>query len=134
MSTIIDDTSDPTKGEIFKVVEHMPLFPGCGEVKDYAQHRKCAQKKLLDYIYENLEYNATAKANGTEGMAVVSFVVELDGHLSDLKIVRDPGDGLGQNALDVFKKMQKEDLRWVPGAQYGIKVRVLYNVPIKFKL
>ncbi|PHI21778.1 hypothetical protein CEQ90_00390 [Lewinellaceae bacterium SD302] len=126
--------SEKPERDIFKVVEKMPMFPGCEEIQGIMEQAQCAQKRLLEFIYGNVRYTPEAEANGTEGMAVVSFVIEPDGRVTDPKIVRDPGDGLGAMALDVIKLMQTEDVRWMPGTQGGIARAVLFNLPVKFKL
>ena len=112
----------------------MPLFPGCGEISTYAERKQCADKKMLDFIYANVKYPAEARENGVEGMAVVSFVVEKDGSVSGAKAVRDPGAGTGAEAVRVVRLMQERGLRWQPGEQAGKRVKVQFNLPVKFKL
>ena len=119
--------------EIFKVVEEMPRFPGC-EHMPAAERKACADKSMLEYIYQNVVYPKEAEKNKTEGTAVVQFVIEKDGSLSDVKVVRDPGDGIGAAAADVVNKMIKDDIRWMPGKQRGTPVRVMFNLPVKFRL
>lgn len=89
---------------------------------------------MEDYIYENLFYSDEAYDNGTQGIAIVHFVVETDGSLTQPGILRHPGDGLGEEALLIVQQMIDEDIRWVPGVQKGEKVRVLYNMVVKFRL
>lgn len=126
-------TSTSTIKETFKVVEEMPRFPGCEHVPA-AERKACADKSMLEYIYQNVVYPKEAEKNKTEGIAVVQFVVEKDGSLSDVKVVRDPGDGIGAAAADVVNKMIKDDIRWMPGKQRGTPVRVMFNLPVKFRL
>ena len=121
----------PKVEEIFKVVEQMPMFPGCensGGSNDEMQ--ACATKKMLEYIYGNIKYPAIARENGVEGTAVITFVVEKDGKITDAKIVRDPGAQTGSEALRVVQTFPK----WTPGKQRGQPVRVQFNLPVKFKL
>ncbi|HFA49435.1 MAG TPA: energy transducer TonB [Bacteroidetes bacterium] len=116
---------------IFKVVENMPLFAGCGDdnmSKD--EKKKCSDRAMLSYLYKNIRYPAIARENGVEGMVVIRFVVEKEGNISGLKIVRDIGAGCGEEALRVVKNMPD----WIPGKQRGRPVRVQYNLPVKFKL
>ena len=126
-------TSASTVKETFKVVEEMPRFPGC-EHLPAAERKACADKSMLEYIYQNVVYPKEAEKNKTEGTAVVQFVIEKDGSLSDIKVVRDPGDGIGEAAADVIHKMIKDDIRWMPGKQRGTPVRVMFNLPVKFRL
>lgn len=120
--------------EIFKVVERMPLFPGCSTSLDYETRRNCANEKLNEYVYGNVKYPTSARDNGVEGMAVISFTVEKDGTLTGIKIVRDPGAGLGEEALRVVKSMSDKNMIWTPGLMRGQAVRVQFNYPVRFKL
>ncbi len=120
----------PKEDEIFKVVEDNPAFPGCEGISDKAEKKRCADEKMLQFIYGNIKYPAIARENGVEGMVVIKFVVEKDGSISAPEIVRDIGAGCGAEALRVVKLMPK----WEPGKQRGRAVRVQFNLPVKFKL
>lgn len=120
--------------EIFQVVEQMPRFPGCEDAGSDEEKGQCAQKKLLEYIYKNIKYPTIARENGVEGTAVVSFVVEKDGSITDAKIIRDPGAGCGEEALRVVNKMNELPSKWTPGKQRNENVRVQFNLPVKFRL
>jgi len=104
------------EGRIFDIVEQMPHFPG-------------GQSAMIKYINENLRYPEEAEQDDVVGRAVVSFVVEPDGTLSDIKILRSLAPAFDRMALLVVQGMQ----RWVPGKQDGKPVRVRYNVPISFR-
>lgn len=117
--------------EIWKHVENMPRFPGCedsGLKKKEKEH--CAQKTMLEFIYSNIKYPHIARENGIEGTVVLQFVVDKDGSINDLKIVKDIGGGCGAEAKRVLKLMPT----WIPGNQQGRKVKVQYNIPVKYKL
>lgn len=129
-----EDTEGQHRGPVYKVVDQMPMFPGCEDKGKYALRERCANKKLLTYVYENIRYPEKAREKGVEGMAVVSFIVEKDGRISTAKIVRDPGAGLGKEALRTVKLMQVDDIYWYPGRQDGKPVRVQFHLPVKFKL
>ncbi|MBK8489563.1 MAG: TonB family protein [Saprospirales bacterium] len=120
----------PKVEEIFKVVEDMPRFPGCEDESNKDDRKKCAEQKMLEYIYKNIKYPAIARENGVEGTVVITFVVEKDGAITDARIARDIGAQCGQEALRVVDDMPK----WVPGKQRGRAVRVQFNLPVKFKL
>ena len=79
--------------EIFKVVEDQPSFPGCEDISDKAEKKKCADEKMLQFIYGNIKYPAIARENGVEGMVVVKFVVEKDGSITQAEVVRDSPKG-----------------------------------------
>lgn len=116
--------------EIFKVVEDNPAFPGCEDIVDKAEKKKCSDEKMLQFIYSNIKYPAIARENGVEGMVVVRFVVEKDGSITNPTVVRDIGAGCGEEALRIVQIMPK----WEPGKQRGRPVRVQFNLPIRFKL
>ena len=121
----------PKVEEIFKVVEQMPMFPGCEDSGGSNEEmQQCAQKKMLEYIYKNIKYPAIARENGVEGTAVVTFVVEKDGSITDARVVRDPGAQTGAEALRVVETFPT----WIPGKQRGNNVRVQFNLPVKFRL
>jgi len=120
----------PKPPEIFKVVEVMPTFPGCEEISNKKTRRICADKKMFEFVYSNLEYPAIARENGVEGNVVITFLVEKDGYLKNIKILRDIGANCGEEAKRVVEKMPK----WNFGTQRGNPVRVQYNLHISFKL
>src|ERR1700743_1246850 len=106
---------DPNK--IFTAVEQEPTFAG-GIEKFYA------------FLRNNIHYPAVAKENNVQGKVFVSFVVEKDGSLTDIKVVRSLGSGTDEEAVRVLKNSPK----WKPGIQNGRPVRVYYTVPISFAL
>jgi protein TonB len=107
----------PAKDALYTLVEKQPQFPG-------------GESAMFQFLTENLRYPTLAKENGIEGRVVVSFVVEKDGSLTDLKIVKDIGGGCGEEALRLMQAMPK----WVPGQQHGRVVRVAYTLPVSFRL
>ena len=125
---------EPKVEEIFKVVEEMPRFPGCEDLGSMAEKKKCADKKMLEFIYKNIKYPAIARENGVEGMVVITFVVEKDGSVTDARVVRDIGAQCGQEALRVVNLMNTKGIKWHPGKQRGRSVRVQFNLPVRFKL
>lgn len=120
--------------EIFKVVEQMPRFPGCEEEKTENEKDKCAKIKMTEYLFRHLIYPEEAKIKKIEGQVVVQFVIEKDGSISEIKVVRDIGFGCGQAAVDVVESWNQMTEKWRPGYQRGRPVVVLYTLPVKFKL
>jgi protein TonB len=121
-------------GELFKVVEEMPTFgEDCVGISDKEARRQCSDRALLSYFGKELIYPAMARENGIKGNVVLRFVVEPDGKISSFEILRDPGAGLGAEALRVLRKMA-DSYRWEPGKQRGRPVRVQFNLPIRFQL
>ena len=121
--------------EIFRVVEEMPRFPGCEDMTaSTAEKKACADKKMLEFMYSNIRYPAIARDNGIEGMVVVQFVVDISGKISEAQIIRDVGGGCGTEALRIVQMMNDMPDKWSPGKQRGIPVRVMFTLPVKFKL
>ena len=89
---------------------------------------------MLQYIYKHLKYPAIARENGVEGMAVLQFVVSESGAVTDIQVKRDPGAGCGDAAQKVVQGMNNLPQKWTPGKQRGRPVKVLYTLPVKFKL
>ena len=103
---------------VFVVVETMPEFPG-------------GQQALFKYLSENVKYPVIAQENGIQGRVICQFVVNKDGSIVDVEIVRSGGDAsLDKEAVRVIKSMPK----WKPGKQRGKAVRVKYTVPVNFRL
>lgn len=106
-----------SKKEIFLIVEEMPSFPGGDEER---------QRFLADEI----EYPVQAAQTGIQGTVYIQFVVDSDGKITDVKILRGIGGGCDEEAIRVVKSMP----RWHPGKQNGKTVRVLYNMSVGFRL
>ena len=111
---------EPPKVEetkVFDVVEQMPSFPG-------------GQGALMQWLASNIKYPVVAEENGVQGRVVCTFVVERDGSITDVKVVRGVDPSLDKEAVRVLKQMPS----WIPGKQNGSAVRVKYTVPVTFKL
>ncbi len=123
--------ASPEAERIFKVVEEMPRFPGC-ESKGLTKRelKECSDEKLMKFIYENIKYPKVAKSRREEGRAITKWVVNKDGSISDIKILRNPCTECGEEAVRVIKMMPK----WIPGKQRGKAVTVEFTCPIVFKL
>jgi len=103
--------------KVFDVVEQMPQFPG-------------GANALFEYLSKNIKYPAVAEENGVQGRVIVTFVVERDGSITDVKVVKSVDPSLDKEAMRVVKGMP----HWIPGKQNGSAVRVKYTVPVQFKL
>ncbi len=103
--------------EIFQIVEEMPSFPG-------------GEAKLMEYVAKNIKYPQIARETGIQGRVFVGFVVEPDGSISNVKLLRGIGGGCDEEAMRVIKSLPK----WKPGKQRGKAVRVSYQIPVFFKL
>lgn len=113
----MQEESSKHEGQVFTMVEEMPRYPG-------------GEKKLLEFLKENVKYPAEAEAKGIQGRVIASFVINTDGSTSDYEILRGVDEALDQEALRVIASFPK----WIPGKQRGQAVRVKYTVPITFRL
>ena len=134
INPIVKDQS--INGEpIYKIADENPRFPGCGTANEYnVDLKKCGDKKMLQFVYSNIKYPATARAQGIEGTVVVRFIVQKDGSISDGKILRNIGGGTGEEALRVINLMKEKDIKWIPGLKDGHPVNFNFNLPVKFRL
>ena len=105
------------ENKVFDIVEQQPLFPG-------------GPAALMKYLSENTKYPVVAQENGVQGRVTVQFVVEKDGSISDVHVLRGVDPSLDKEAVRVVKSMP----RWTPVKQNGITVRVNYRVPVLFRL
>ena len=103
--------------EISQIVEEMPSFPG-------------GEQKMMEYIAKNTKYPKAAREAGIQGRVFVGFVVEPDGSISNVKLLRGIGGGCDEEAMRVVKSMPK----WKPGKQRGKVARVAYQLAVNFKL
>lgn len=85
---------------------------------------------VMKYLRENIRYPEEAKKQSIQGRAVLQFVVDRDGSITDINLMRDIGGGCGEEAVRVVKTMPK----WKPGRQAGQPVRVYYTLPVSFRL
>jgi periplasmic protein TonB len=113
----VDEEESAEEVQIFMVVESMPEFPG-------------GESALYGYLAENIKYPQMAKESGIQGRVFVTFVVERDGRVTDVRVLRGIGGGCDEEAIRVVQNMPK----WTPGKQRGKSVRVQYNLPVKFTL
>lgn len=124
---------DGASDEIIKIVERMPVFGECMNEANENLRRNCSNKALMTFIGSEVRYPSIAQEISISGTAVIRFVIEKDGSMTNLEIVRDPGGSLGEEALRVAKLMAEQN-SWTPGEQRGRPVRVQFNLPVKFQL
>ena len=103
--------------EVYIIVEQMPGFPG-------------GEEALLKYISDHIEYPTMAVERGIEGRVTVRFVVNKDGYVQDVTVIRGVHELLDKEAVRVIQSLP----RWNPGKQNGVAVAVYYNVPVNFTL
>ena len=108
---------DEDRPGVYMIVEQMPEFPG-------------GDKSLFQFIADNTKYPADAKEKGIKGRVFVNFIVEPDGSVSDIRVLRGIGGGCDEEAVRIVESMPK----FKPGMQNGEAVRVSYTVPVIFRL
>jgi len=113
----VEIIEDPEKAPALIIVEEMPVFPG----GDTERQR---------FLAETIQYPQQAAENAIQGTVYVQFVIDSKGNITDVKILRGIGGGCDEEASRVIKMMPQ----WKPGRQNGKTVRVLYNMPVIFKL
>jgi TonB family protein len=102
---------------VYDAVEQMPSFPGGDNAR-------------VDYLQETLNYPTLALKRGIEGRVFVTFIIEKNGSISHVRVLRGIGGGCDEEAVRVIQNMP----RWVPGKQNGKPVRVRFNMPFKFTI
>lgn len=112
-----EEEEEIVEAEIFQIVEAMPDFPGGDAAR-------------MKFLRDNIKYPQIARESGIQGTVYVTFVVEKDGRVTDIRVLRGIGGGCDEEAVRVIKAMP----RWQPGKQRGKPVRVQFNMPIKFTL
>lgn len=110
------DSTRP-QGQIFTVVEKMPTFPG-------------GLKALMTYLSKNIHYPEKTRKQGIQGTVFVHFVINQNGSISNVKVLKGVSPECDAEAVRAVEHMPK----WIPGEQKGRKVRVAFNLPIKFSL
>lgn len=122
---------------IFKRLTKMPRFyNGACEslIGRDKEKRDCATKKMLAYIYENLQYPVEAKTDSLERTVVIRFIIKSNGFLEDIKVVRSMGRSYDDEAKKVVVSMSKLPNRWIPGYSGNEPADSKYNLPVKFEL
>lgn len=112
-----EEKPEPEQAMELFAVEQQPEFPD-------------GTAALYKWLGQNIKYPAIARENGIEGQVVLSFVVEKDGSITEIRPLRELGGGCTDEAIRVVKSMPK----WKPGKQNGRPVKVKYTLPVKFKL
>ena len=109
----VTQASDP----IIEKPDKMPEFPG-------------GMAECMKFLTKNMKYPKEARMNGEQGRVVLQFVVDRDGSITDIKVVKSVSPSLDKEAIRVFKKMPK----WTPGTMNGKPVRVKYTLAPLFRL
>ena len=111
-----------------KIIEDVPLFPGCERVPK-SERRKCFQTQIQKHIAKNFRYPEIAQEMGIQGRVFVQFTIGKDGSISGIR-TRGPDKNLEKEANRIISRLP----RMTPGKQRGRPVRVPFSIPITFKL
>jgi len=115
MPKIVED--DIVEETPFTIVQNMPSFPG-------------GEAEMMKFLANNTKYPARDKEIGVSGLVIVTFVVEKDGRITNIQILKGVTESLNAEAVRVVKMMPN----WEPGLQRGVPVRVQFNLPVNFVL
>lgn len=113
----MDELAQKGTDHVYQVVDEMPQFPG-------------GNRAMMAYIGQNIKYPAEAVAKGIEGRVLVQFVVNKEGDLQDIKVMKSIDSLLDQEAIRVISSMPK----WTPGKLKGEAVNIQYVLPIQFNI
>jgi len=111
------EITEPEKPNVYTIVEEMPSYPG-------------GENERNRFLAENINYPSKARDARIQGTTYISFIIDKEGSVTDVKVLRGIGGGCDEEAIRVVKLMPK----WNPGKQNGKNVRVLFNMPIQFRL
>ncbi len=114
---VVVEEKKPEPEKIFTAVEESPKFPG-------------GDAELYKWLSDHIRYPEMAAQNNIQGRVTVQFVVEKDGSIGEVKVVRGKDPDLDKEAVRVVKALPK----FIPGKMNGQSVRVWYTLPIMFKL
>jgi TonB family protein len=115
--------------DLLPLAEEMPFMAGC-EHPDKDAQKACSERVMLQSLYQGLRYPGVARENGLEGTAIIRFVVEKDGSITDIEVMRGLCREIAAECDSAVRRMPP----WRPGKQNGEPVRVQFNLPVKFKL
>lgn len=113
----VKNVTEASDNQVFTAVEIQPEYPG-------------GEAALGKFLQKNIRYPSIAKENNIQGKVYIQFVVERDGSLTDIKVLREPGSGTGDEAVRVLKISP----HWKAGVQNGKPVRVQFTLPVNFSL
>ena len=116
-SAIKNQNDKGSDADVYSVVEQNPSFPG-------------GEAAMRQFVSRTMKYPPLAQENGIQGRVILSFVVEKDGSIGDIQVVKSPDPSLSKEAIRVVQAMPK----WTPGKQNGKAVRVRFSTTLNFKL
>ena len=139
-AAVLPVLADSAETKAFDVVEQMPSFAGGeyvvryrdekGNVHEVTKTCPPGQAGLFQYLSGSVQYPVVAEENGVQGRVIVTFIVERDGSINEVKVAKSVEPSLDREAVRVVRSMPK----WTPGKHKGEAVRVKYTMPVTFRL
>jgi TonB family protein len=119
-------TDNAASGTPEKSTESTPIYDIVEQKPEFAT----GEAEMFKYLRQNIHYPAAARENSIEGKVYVNFVVNTDGSISDVKVLKGIKGGCDEETIRVVQNMPK----WKPGVLQGNVVRTRYTLPVSFKL
>ncbi len=118
-----------------QIAEDMPIFPGCEAEQTPLERELCSKRKMTEFVQKNVKYPDIAMKKNTQGKITVSFIVEKNGDITNIKVVgKSLGDGCEDAAIKSVQSMNNFTRKIIGGRQNGRPVRIKYNIPVTFTL
>lgn len=127
---VVEEEEEVNEVLNFAVVERVPVFPGCEGAKTNDERKACFQQQLLKYVVENFKYPPKARELNIQGRVYVQFVVEKNGSVSNIQVLRGVDPLLDDAAVECIKGLP----RISPAEQRGKPVRMSFVLPIYAKM
>ena len=127
---IVSPITENDGDEIHDIVAQMPVFGDCSEIENEAERYACSNKSIMRFIGQNIKFTEHAKDINLTGKVIAKFVIDKNGEVIDIEILRGLGAGLDEEVIRVLELMPK----WKPGKQNYRPVKVKMIVPVKFEL
>ena len=119
-------TTEQEDRRIYNIADETPYFSKCKDIE-------CSKAAINQFLAEHLNYPSIAKEDGIEGVVLLSFIVNKNGTVQDIKILKDIGHGFGKEAVRVIQLMGKKGIIWTPGKKEGKPIRFKYHLPVRFE-
>lgn len=110
----------------------MPRFPGCEDEATEALKNNCAREKMMTFIYRSIRYPEVARKNGLTGEVVANFIINIDGTIANVNIIRNIGGGCGAEVARVIESMNASGIRFTPPGGRGQPRLVRFQIVVSF--
>lgn len=113
-----------------QLAEKMPVWSSCVAHEDETEASSCTQRAIAEFVMERVSYSRKMRKHNLSGTVIVRFVVEKDGSIGNIEVVRGVDHALDDQVVEAVSKFPN----FKPGEQFGRPVRVQYALPVKFSL